>query len=112
VCAKPGYFAGDVRQAVSLALGTGTNRGRPGFFNPLSLNFGETVYLSRIYAAVEAVDGVEAATVTAFHRHGSDPQGELQAGRLLIGPWEIARLDNDRSNMENGTLIIDAGGGS
>jgi hypothetical protein len=49
--------------------------------------------------------------VTTFRRHGRPDAGELDSGVLPIGPWEIARLDNDRSNLENGTLIITAGGG-
>jgi hypothetical protein len=58
------------------------------------------------------VDGVESANVTVFHPHGRDPENELDNGRIPIGAWEIARLDNDPSYMENGTLTISAGGGS
>lgn len=105
LCAKRGYFRGDVAHAVSVALSKD-------LFSPANLTFGQPVYLSRIYAAVEDVEGVESATVTAFHPHGRDPNGELENGRIPIGAWEIARLDNDRSNMENGTLTITAGGGS
>ena len=47
-----------------------------------------------------------------FKPHGRPPQQELQNGSIPIGAWEIARLDNDPSNMENGTLTIAAGGGS
>jgi hypothetical protein len=113
ICAKDGYFRGDVAHAVSLALSAGVNRGGArGLFNPANLTFGQAVYLSRIYAAVENVEGVESATVTVFHRHGRDPSSELENGTLPIGAWEIARLDNDPSQMENGTLTITAGGGS
>ncbi len=113
VCAKPGYFRGDVAHAVSQALSGSTQRnGMPGFFNPANLTFGQPVYLSRVYAAVETVDGVESATVSVFHPHGRPPANELDTGSIPIGPWEIARLDNDPSNMENGTLTITAGGGS
>jgi len=113
ICAKPGYFSGDVAHAVSLSLSAGVQHGgKPGFFNPANFTFGQPVYLSRIYAAVENVEGVESATVTVFHPYGRDPANELDNGSIPIGEWEIARLDNDRSNMENGTLTITAGGGS
>jgi hypothetical protein len=113
ICAKPGYFRGDVAHAVSLALGAGVRRGgQPGLFDPVNFTFGQSVYLSRIYAAVENVAGVESATVTLFKRHGRDAAGELENGSLPIGAWEIARLDNDPSSMENGTLTLTAGGGS
>ena len=113
LCAKPGFFRGDVAHAVSQALSRGTQRnGMPGFFNPANLTFGQPVYLSQVYAAVENVEGVESATVSVFHPHGRLPGAELDTGSIPIGPWEIARLDNDPSNMENGTLTITAGGGS
>jgi predicted phage baseplate assembly protein len=113
ICAKPGYFRGDVAHAVSLALSAGVQPGgQLGLFNPANLSFGQPVYLSRIYAAVENVDGVESATITVFKPHGRAPAQELQNGSIPIGAWEIARLDNDPSNMENGTLTITAGGGS
>jgi hypothetical protein len=113
LCVKPGYFRGDVAYAVSLALGSvRASGGLPGLFDPANFSFGQPVYLSRIYAAVKNVDGVESAAVTAFHRHGRDPAGEIETGQLPIGAWEIARLDNDRSNLENGSVTIAAGGGS
>jgi hypothetical protein len=113
VCAKRGYFPADVAHAVAEALGGRFERtGRAGFFDPSRLTFGQPVYLSQIYAAVENVTGVESATVTAFHRHGGLQRDELSTGILPIGAWEIARLDNDPSNPENGTLTVTAGGGS
>ncbi|MGZ4798529.1 MAG: hypothetical protein ACXVL8_02685 [Acidimicrobiia bacterium] len=113
ICAKRGYFAADVAHGVSIALSSGSVRaGVPGFFNPEKFTFGQPVYLSQIYATVEDVEGVESATVTEFHPHGHPPADEIANGSVRIGPWEIARLDNDPSNMENGTLTVTAGGGS
>jgi hypothetical protein len=113
VCARPGYFAADVAHAVVLALSAGVGRGgAPGFFNAANFSFGQPVYLSRIYAAIEAVDGVDSAKVGRFGRHGRAADGELENGVVPIGAWEIARLDNDPSHMENGTLTLTAGGGS
>lgn len=113
ICARSGYFRGDVAHAVSVALGAGIGRGGSrGLFDPANFTFGQPVYLSRIYAAVENVEGVESATVTVFHPHGRNPGGELERGSIAIGTWEIARLDNDPSNRENGTLTIAARGGS
>jgi hypothetical protein len=49
--------------------------------------------------------------VTIFRRFGKTDNGELQSGILPIGPWEIARLDNDPAFQENGVLRITSGGG-
>lgn len=113
ICVKPGYFRGDVVRAVSVALSPGSwHAGAAGFFDPERFTFGEPVHLSRLYAAVTNVEGVESARVTKFQRHGRLAAGEIDAGTISLAPWEIARLDNDPNRMENGTLTITAGGGS
>jgi hypothetical protein len=112
LCVLPGHFRGDVAQAVRVALGSGIDRrGQRGFFDPSRFTFGQAVYLSRLYAAIEAVEGVDSAVVTGFHRFGRDPAGELASGVLPVGPWEIARLDNDPNRAENGVLAVTADGG-
>jgi predicted phage baseplate assembly protein len=112
LCIEPGYFRGDVAQAVRLALSNHVNPdGSRGLFHPDNFTFGQAVYLSRVYAAIEAVQGVSSAFVTVFRRFGKADNGELATGALPIGPWEIARLDNDPAFMENGVLRITAGGG-
>ena len=111
VCALPGYFRGDVARAVRVALTGGSPR-RPGFFDNVHFGFGQTVYLSQVYAAVEAVPGVDSAQITTFQRHGRLPSGELKQGFLGIGPWEIAELADDPSRPEHGTATITVGGGS
>lgn len=112
LCIRPGYFRADVGYAVARALGPRADRtGRPGLFSPDNLSFGEPVYASRIYAAVEAIEGVDSAVLRMFQRQGVRPSGELESGELPIGPWEIARLDNDPNHVENGVLTIHAMGG-
>jgi hypothetical protein len=54
---------------------------------------------------------VDSAEVTVFQRYRRQAQGELQSGVIPMGPWEIARLDNDVNLKENGVLTIDADGG-
>lgn len=112
LCVKPGYFRGDVVEAVRRALSNRVNAdGSLGFFHPDNFTFAQSVYLSRIYAAIEAVQGVESAFVTIFRRFGKSDNGELASGILPIGSWEIARLDNDPAFQENGVLRITTGGG-
>jgi hypothetical protein len=112
LCVEPGYFRGDVAEAVRRALSNRNNLDSShGFFHPDRFTFGQAVYLSQIYAAIEAVQGVLSVFVTLFRRFGKTDNGELASGVLPVGPWEIARLDNDPSFMENGVIRITVGGG-
>jgi Baseplate J-like protein len=112
LCVAPDYFRSEVEQAVLQAL---SNRRNPdlslGFFYPTNLGFGKPVYLSKIYAAIQAVQGVDSVTITTFQRYGQPANGEIENGVLPIGPWEIARLDDDPNFMENGVLQINPMGG-
>jgi hypothetical protein len=112
LCVEPDYFRGDVVEAVRQALGNRVNAdGSRGFFHPDNFTFAQAVYLSQVYAAIEAVTGVLSVFITLFRRFGKADNGELASGILAVGPWEIARLDNDPAFAENGVLRITAGGG-
>ncbi|KHE93414.1 MAG: Baseplate J-like protein [Candidatus Scalindua brodae] len=112
VCVKPDHFKGDVLQAVSEALSNRVNRdGSKGFFHPDFFSFAKFVYISQLYAVVEAVEGVDSAVITRFRVYGEEDNGELEAGVIPIGSWQIARLDNDPNFQENGVLRLSAGAG-
>jgi hypothetical protein len=85
--------------------------GTRGFFHPLGFGFGAAVYLSRLYAAIEAIEGINSAEVLVFKRYWETPGNDLARGRIEMGPFEIARLDNDRNFPENGVLRLTAVGG-
>jgi hypothetical protein len=112
LCVLPDHFRGDVVEAVRQALSNRINAdGSKGFFHPDNFTFGQNVYLSQIYTAIERVPGVQSAFLTIVRRFGKTDNGELASGVLPIGAWEIARLDNDPNFQENGVLRITAGGG-
>jgi hypothetical protein len=112
LCVVADFFCGDVGEAVRHALSNRINPdGARGFFHPDNFTFGQAVYLSKLYAAVEAVEGVDSVVVTRFQRYGQLDNGELDAGFVPMGSWEIARLDNDPNFLENGVLRITTGGG-
>jgi Baseplate J-like protein len=112
ICVTPGYFRGDVKRVVAEALSSRIlSDGSRGFFHPDNFTFGQAVYLSQIYAAVERVEGVESAVIRIFKRYGQSESGELESGVMTIGPWEIAQLENDPDFMEHGVLTINALGG-
>ncbi|GII88901.1 hypothetical protein Ssi03_68910 [Sphaerisporangium siamense] len=112
VCVDPGYQRGHVATAVRRALGAGLlPGGRPAFFHPDALTFGDPVRVSALVAAASAVPGVVAAHVTRLERLFGPPAGELEDGLLTVGPLEIVQMDGDPGRPENGRLSIRLGGG-
>jgi len=112
VCVKPNYFSSNVKAALlelfsNRALADGT----VGVFHPDNFTFGQSVYLSSLIAAAQAVPGVDSVEVTTFQRQGSNSQDALNAGRLVLGRLEIARLDNDPNFPEHGVFTPDLRGG-
>lgn len=112
ICVRDGYLRGHVQAALLDAF---SNRllpgGKRGFFHPDTLSFGQGIYLSRVVAAAQAVEGVESVRVTRFERLYAGPNGELAAGLLPLGPLEVARLDNDPGFPEHGRLALTLEGG-
>ena len=86
---EPTFYRVDVLQRVEEALGE--------LFRIDVLNFGQTFYLSKVYEAVEGVDGVAFARVTTFSGRRSDPPGELvdpaaiATGLIQLYPMEFPR---------------------
>ena len=112
ICVRDGHFRGDVLAEVERVLSNRTFAdGSTGFFFPLRFGFGAAVYLSQLYAAVSAVEGVSSAEITLFKRYWNPPSGELEKGAIVLSPFEIPRLDNDRNFPENGVLRVTAVGG-
>ena len=112
VCVKPDYFRSDVKaELLDVFSARVLPAGRRGLFHPDAFSFGQPVYLSRLYAAAQAVPGVESVTVTKFGRQGETSAEALEDARLELGRLEIARLDNDRNFPERGVFRLQMGGG-
>jgi len=112
VCVKPHYARGAVKAAVLEVLGSGRGPGgRTGMFHPDNLTFGTSIRLSRIVAAVQALEGVSSVEVTRLRRLGHPDAGELDAGVLTVHDLEIAQLAGDPSLPEDGRLVLVMGGG-
>jgi hypothetical protein len=112
VCAKPDYFRSDVeRSLLDLFSNREFANGRRGLFHPDNFSFGDTVYLSRLYAAAQETPGVASVRIDTFQRQGTDSQIYLQDGKLPLGRLEIARLDNDANYPERGVLRLEINGG-
>lgn len=113
ICVQSNYSRSDVKKVLLEIL---SNRvrfdGSKGLFHPDNFTFGQTVYLSKIYSAIQKVPGVLSVTMNKFQPLGNNSSQALESGKLLMGRTEIARLDNDPSALENGILTINMSGGS
>ena len=112
VCVEGDYFRANVKEAL---LEIFSNRvlpdGRWGLFHPDRFTFGQTVYLSPLIEAAQAVAGVTSVQFTKFQRRGVPDQKALDTNKLELGRLEIARCDNDPNFAERGTFQLSLGGG-
>lgn len=112
ICVKPGHFRSAVKAALLEVFSARLRPdGRRGFFHPDEFTFGQPVYLSRLVEAAMGVPGVNDLEVVKFQRFGRRPTGEVESGRISIGPFEIARCDRDPSLPENGRIELVMEGG-
>jgi len=112
VCIAVDYFAADVEQALLAVFSSAyDDNGRPGFFHPDRLSFGDQIYLSQIYETALSVDGVEDVIVKSFKRWRSSGESAVDTGVLRFSGSEIPVLDNDRNYPGRGSLIIETEGG-
>ena len=107
LCVAPEHFRAPVLQAVkerlsSMRLADGTL----GLFHPDNFSFGDPVYLSRIIAAAQAVQGIEAVRVDRFGRLGDTSPQPLERGVVEIGRLENAQLANNPNFRERGVLTL------
>jgi predicted phage baseplate assembly protein len=112
ICVQPDYLAGHVKAAL---LDLFSNRRLPdgtlGFFHPDNLTFGTGILLGKLVALAQSAPGVENVDVTELRRYEGLPDGELDEGILRLGPFEVARLDNDPGMPDNGLLKLKMVGG-
>jgi hypothetical protein len=113
ICVDPDYFQSDVEQALSDVLGSHIlSDGTKGLFYPDNFTFGQTVYLSPIYAAARKVAGVQTVVATIFQPLGAPPTSTyVTNGEIPLGSFQIARLDNDPSLPDHGQLTLVMEGG-
>jgi predicted phage baseplate assembly protein len=112
VCVDPAYFQSHVLEGLQQVLGSGLlPSGEKALFYPSNFTFGQTVYLSPIYAAARTVPGVVTVTATTFAPQGVTTNLYLSQGEIPLGPFQIARMDNDPSFPNHGQLTLTLQGG-
>jgi hypothetical protein len=98
------------------ALNPGLNAdGSAGYFAFERLNFGQSIHLSAVYAALQAVPGVSDALITTFRRLSAPADTNLDTVRddIFIRPTELAMIKNDPADTSSqyGKLVINLGKG-
>jgi hypothetical protein len=106
------HFRSDVEAALLRLFSNGfLPDGQPAVFNPDNFTFGQPVYLSPLYAAAQQVDGVSGIKIVTFQRQGQNSIEALLKGKLELGRFEIARLDNNPDFPERGVFRLSLEGG-
>jgi hypothetical protein len=112
VCVDPQYFQGDVYDALMEVFVSGNQcDGTPGLLAPSNFSFGETVYVSPLVAAAQAVEGVVSVTLETFTRIDAPWVDGVAQGYLTMGRLEIPRCDNDPNRLDHGIFTLDMEGG-
>ena len=112
ICVRTNYLRGHVKaELLKIFSNKKLPNGKAGFFHPDNLSFGDAIYLSKLVAAAQSVQGIESVEVSKMQRFGELENNEIELGLLSLGPFEIARLDNDPGFPENGKLTLDMRGG-
>ena len=60
-----------------------------------NVDFQQTVYLSKFYEAIEAIDGVEFVNIREFRREGQSPDVVEALGKIELGAHEISTVPSD-----------------
>jgi hypothetical protein len=107
ICVETGHEPYEVLAEVGVVLGASCDStGRPGFFHPDRLSFGQPIWLSDIVAAASQVEGVASVRPHRFKRQYST-SNDLGLGVIRMQRFEIARLDNDPAQPEHGTISLE-----
>ena len=98
---------------VQAALRPGVNPdGTPGYFAFERRQFGESIHLSAVYAAVHAVAGVRDAMISRLRRMDLDAGDPAKVrDDILVQPTEIAVIQDDPTNRARGALVVVLGSG-
>lgn len=112
VCIQSNFIASDVKKALFHVFSNRLlSNGTKGIFHPDNFSFGEPVYLSKLYAGAQAVEGVESVEISKFQRQGEEDLTAITDGKLILGRREIARCDNDPNFPDRGIFKLIVQGG-
>ncbi|MBI5559217.1 MAG: baseplate J/gp47 family protein [Deltaproteobacteria bacterium] len=71
-----------------------------------NVDFGQTIYLSKFYEAIEAVEGVEYVTISEFRRQNQPPGFVEPAGKIAIKENEIPVIPVSEPAYTQGIKVV------
>lgn len=69
-----------------------------------NVDFGKTIYLSKFYEAIEAIEGVDHVTITEFGLGGTPETKLSPSGKITLGVNEIPKIPDD-ANYKQGIQV-------
>ncbi|MBK8019997.1 MAG: hypothetical protein IPK19_00905 [Chloroflexi bacterium] len=114
VCAENFAYAGEVKEAVLIALMGDPRTGQTGFFSPDRFSFGSPLYRGALEAAAQAAYGVRAVESIEFRRRGFFQWRLFTQAESFYDPGidTIIRVANDPLYPEHGTVRVTVKGGA
>lgn len=111
LCALPGAFAAQVKQAVTAALSPTGPGAANAFFAVSRFVFGQPLQRSALEAAIQAVPGVAGVTCIEYRLRDQTTSFVAMGDVVTVGTNQIIRCDNDPSRPNNGALAVIVQGG-
>jgi hypothetical protein len=112
VCVDSQHFRTDVYRALTRVLISGDAcNGSSGLLAAVNFSLGQTVYMSPLIAAAQAVDGVTSVNALAFQRLDDPLSDAVASGYITMNRLELASVANDPSRLDRGYLTLTMDGG-
>lgn len=73
-----------------------------------NVDFGHTLYLSKFYEAIEAVEGVEYVTITEFRGENTESEEHWKTGKIQLNENEIPVIPTDAEDSDySGGIFVE-----
>jgi hypothetical protein len=75
-----------------------------------NVDFGQTIYLSKFYEAIEAIDGVDFVNISEFRREEATAGTVDLEGKIVLRAHEIPTIPADDADYAGGIQVLLEGG--
>lgn len=75
-----------------------------------AVDFAQTIYLSKLYEAIEAINGVKGVNISEFRRN-NEAAGVIHVeGKLVLGSNEVPEIPAEDLDYAKGARVTTSGG--